>query len=299
MLSFFRRSRRDDLPIGFAIFGYTFVTLLALICFIPFWLLVMGSFTSDRAIMAYGFRFWPAEFTLEAYRLVFQVPEVILRSYVVTVVLTVVGTTISVFIVSMTAYVLHRKDFKWRNKFAFFFFFTTLFSGGLVPYFLLMTNLGMRDNYLALLLPPMLSVFNIIVMRTFYSSLPSEIGESGKMDGAGDFTICVRLYMPMAIPGLATIGLFTALTYWNDWQNALLFLNDSRMFPLQFQLFRILSQVEFARQVAQATGQQFADVPTEALRLATACVTIGPIILLFPFVQRYFIRGLTIGAVKG
>jgi len=195
--------------------------------------------------------------------------------------------------------VLHRKDFKWRNKFSFFFYFTTLFSGGLVPWFLLMTNLGMRDNYLALLLPPMISVFNIIIMRTFFSSLPSEIGESGKIDGAGDFTICMRLYMPMAVPGLATIGLFTALTYWNDWQNALFFMNDSRMFPLQFQLFRILSQAEFARAVAQATGVQFADVPTEALRLATACVAIGPIILLFPFVQRYFIRGLTIGAVKG
>lgn len=294
-----KRSGRDDIPLGFTVFGYSYVIFLALICFIPFWLLVVGSFTSDAAILTYGFRFWPAEFTLEAYRLVFQVPEVILRSYVVTIILTTVGTTISVFIVSMTAYVLHRKDFKWRNIFAFFFFFTTLFSGGLVPWFLLMTNLGMRDSYLALLLPPMISVFNIIVMRTFFSSLPSEIGESGKIDGAGDFTIYMRLYMPMAIPGLATIGLFTALTYWNDWQNALFFINDPRMFPLQFQLFRILSAAEFARAVAQATGQQFADVPTEALRLATACVTIGPIILLFPFVQRYFIRGLTIGAVKG
>ena len=294
-----KSSGRDALPLGFAIFGYGFVIFLVIICFFPFWLLVMGSITTNRSIMAYGFRFWPREITLEAYRLIFAVPEVILRSYVVTIVLTAVGTTISVFITSMTAYVLHRKDFKWRNKFSFFFFFTTLFSGGLIPFFLLMTNLGMRNNYFALLLPPMMSVFNIIVMRTFFASLPSEIGESGKMDGANDFSICMRLYMPMAIPGLATIGLFTALAYWNDWMNALLFINDSRMFPLQFQLFRIISQVEFARQVAMATGQQLADVPSEALQLATACVTIGPIILLFPFVQRYFIRGLTIGAVKG
>ena len=296
---FAKHDHRDKLPFGFAVFGYTFVAFLAIICFIPFWLLVMGSFTSNAAIMSYGFRFWPAEFTLEAYRLIFAVPEVLLRSYIVTIVLTGVGTALSVFLTSITAYVLHRKDFKWRNKFSFFFFFTTLFNGGLIPYFLLMLNLGMRDNYLALLLPPMFSVFNLIVMRTFFSSLPSEIGESGKMDGANDFTICIRLYMPMAIPGLATIGLFTALTYWNDWQNALLFINDSRMFPLQFQLFRIISQVEFARTVAMATGQQLGDIPSEALRLATACVTIGPIILLFPFVQRYFIRGLTIGAVKG
>jgi len=199
----------------------------------------------------------------------------------------------------MTAYVLSRKDFKWRNIFMFFFFFTTMFSGGLIPYYLLMLNLGMRDSYLALLLPPMLSVFNIIVLRTFFSSLPAEIGESGKMDGAGDFTICMKLYMPMAIPGLATIGLFTALAYWNDWQNALLFINRPNMFPLQFQLFRIISQIEFARTVAMRTGQHLGDIPSEALRLATACVTIGPIVLLFPLIQRYFIRGLTIGAVKG
>jgi putative aldouronate transport system permease protein len=280
-------------------FGYGVVLLLALICLMPFWLMVSGSLTDNGAILRDGYRFWPSVPSLEAYKLIFKVPDVILRAYLVTICLTAVGTAVSVFITSMTAYVLHRKDFKYRNVFSFFFFFTTLFSGGLIPFYLLMLNLKMRDSYLALLLPPMLSVFNIIVMRTFFSTLPDEIGESGKIDGANDFTVYFRLYLPMAVPGLATIGLFVALVYWNDWYNALLFISNPKMYPLQYQLYKIISQAEFAKTVAQRTGQQVQNIPSEAIKLAMACVATGPIILLFPFIQRYFIKGLTIGAVKG
>jgi len=293
------KSKLDRLPLGFNILGTIFVLFIAFICFIPFWLMLVGSFTENTAILRYGYSFWPSQFSLDAYRMVFQAPEQILRAYAVTIGIVVVGTVTSLFITSMTAYVLSCKDFKARNVFSFFFFFTTLFSGGLVPFYLLMMNLGMRDSYLALILPPLLSVFNIIVMRTFFSTLPASIGESGKMDGANDFTIYFKLYLPLAIPGLATIGLFTALTYWNDWFNALLFINNRDMFPLQFLLHRVLSTAEFARRIAMSGGVPMAQVPTEALKLATACITIGPIILLFPFVQRFFIRGLTIGAVKG
>lgn len=289
----------DQTPIGFSIFGYGVVLLFALICLVPFWLMVSGSFTDNSAILSEGYRFWPSVPSLEAYKLIFKVPDVILRAYLVTICLTLAGTALSVFITSMTAYVLHRKDFRYRNVFSFFFFFTTLFSGGLIPFYLLMLNLHMRESYLALLLPPLLSVFNIIVMRTFFSTLPDEIGESGKIDGANDFTVYFRLYLPMAIPGLATVGLFVALVYWNDWYNALLFISNPKMYPLQYQLYKIISQAEFAKTVAQRTGQQVQNIPTEAIKLAMACVATGPIILLFPFVQRYFIRGLTIGAVKG
>lgn len=294
-----RKQRLDRLPIGFSLLGTAFVLALALICLAPFWLMVSGSFTDNAAIIRDGYRFWPSVPSFEAYRLVFRVPEIIFRAYLVTIILTLVGTTTSLFIASMTAYVLHRKDFAYRNIFAFFFYLTTLFSGGLIPYYLLMINLKMRDSYLALLLPPLLSVFNIIVMRTFFSTLPAEIGESGRIDGANDFRVYARLYLPMAIPGLATVGLFTALTYWNDWYNALLFINEPKMYPLQYQLYTVISQANFARTMAQRTGQQAQNVPTEGLKLAMACVTVGPIILLFPFAQRFFIKGLTIGAVKG
>ena len=294
-----RRKKLDRLPLWFVIFGGGAVLLLTVICLAPFWLLVAGSFTDNAAILRDGYRFWPSVFSLQAYRMVFQVPEVIIRSYGVTIGLTLAGTALSLFITSMTAYVLHRKDFKYRNFFAFFFYLTTLFSGGVIPFYLLILNLGLRDNFLALLLPPLLSVFNIIVMRTFFSTLPDEIGESGKLDGANDLVIYLRLYMPMAIPGLATIGLFAALVYWNDWYNALLFIRIPWMYPLQYQLYKIISQANFANQVAQRTGQQMKNIPSEGLKLAMACVTIGPVVLFFPFIQRYFIKGLTIGAVKG
>ena len=294
-----RKKSLDRLPLGFNVFGAAFVLTLTIFCLVPFWLMVSGSFTENAAILRDGYRFWPSVPSIEAYKLVFKVPDIILRSYLVTICLTLAGTLISLFITSMTAFALHRKDFRYRNIFSFFFYLTTLFSGGLIPFYLLMLNLGMRNSYLALLFPPLLSVFNIIVMRTFFSTLPAEIGESGKMDGAHDFTIYTRLYLPMAIPGLATIGLFTALVFWNDWYNALLFINKPVMYPLQFQLYSIISQVNFAKTVAQRTGQQIANVPTEALKLAMACITIGPVVLFFPFIQRYFIRGLTIGAVKG
>ena len=261
--------------------------------------MLSGSFTANSAILRDGYRFWPSELSLEAYRMVFRVPEMIFRSYMVTIGVTLAGTITALFITSMTAYVLSCKDVKYRNFFSFFFYLTTLFSGGLVPYYLLIINLGLRDNYLALILPLLLNVFNIIVMRTFFSTLPASIGESGKIDGANDFIVYIRLYLPLAIPGLAVVGLFTALVYWNDWFNAMLFINKPDMYPLQYQLYTVISKSAFARVVAQRTGQSLGNVPSEALRLATACVTIGPIILLFPFVQRFFIKGLTIGAVKG
>ena len=295
----FKKNHLDRLPLWFNIFGTAFVLMLTLLCILPFWLMVIGSFTDEAAIIRDGYRFWPSEFSVEAYKMVFKVPDVIIRAYMVTICLVAVGTTISLLVTSMSAYVLHRKDFRYRNFFSFFFYLTSLIGGGLIPFYLLMLSLNMRDNYLALLLPPLLSVFNIIVMRTFFSALPHEIGESGKIDGANDLAIYFRLYLPLAIPGLATIGLFTALVYWNDWYNALLFINKDTMYPLQYQLYKVISHANFAKLVAQRTGQQVQNVPTEALKLATACVTVGPIILLFPFVQRYFIKGLTIGAVKG
>lgn len=289
----------NDSSVGFQLFASTIVVLLALICVLPFLLVISGSFTQNDEIIKNGYSLIPNKFSLEAYKLIFSVPDIIINSYIVTIAVTLIGTLTGLFLTSMTAYVLHRKDFLYRNIFSFFFFFTTLFSGGLIPWYLLMLNLGMRNSLLALIVPSLMSVFNIIIMRTFFSTLPESIGESGKIDGANDFTIYMKLYLPMAIPGLATIGLFMALAYWNEWYNALLFINDPKLYPLQYQLYKIISSVNFAATVAQRTGKQMQNVPTEAIKLAMVCVTVGPIVLLFPYIQRYFIKGLTIGAVKG
>ena len=292
-----KKLRRNSL--AFDIFGYSIVTILALMCLIPFLLVLSGSLTDNTTILKEGYSLIPKKWSLTAYEMIFKVPDVILKSYLVSIILTFVGTLSSLFLVSITAYVLHRKDFKYRNCFSFYFFFTTLFSGGLVPWYLLMVNLGMRNNFLAMVIPGLFSVFNIIIMRTFFSTLPDAIGESGKIDGANDFIIYWKLYLPMALPGLATIGLFTALGYWNEWYNAMLFISNSNMYPLQYQLYKVMNSVQMAAKIAQTTGQQMNSVPSESLKLAMVCVTVGPVIFLFPYIQKYFIQGLTIGSVKG
>ena len=283
----------------FNMVGYVLVTAVAVACLVPFLLVLSGSFTSNEAVVKYGYNFIPKEWSLKAYEVLFNVPTVILNSYLVTIIITLAGTTISLFLTSMTAFVLHRKDFKYRNGFSFFFFFTTLFSGGLVPWYMLMLKLGMRNSIFALIVPGLFSVFNIIIMRTFFTTLPDAISESGKMDGANDFVIYYRLYMPMALPGLATIGLFIALGYWNEWYNAMLFITNEKLVPLQYQLYKVMNTAAMAAKVAQLTGRMPSSVPSETIKLAMVCVTVGPIIFLFPYIQRYFILGLTIGSVKG
>jgi len=291
------KNRLDRNPIGFNIIAYTIVGFMAIMGFLPFWLLVMGSLTEQAYIIREGFSLWPSQFSLAAYRMAFRVPEVILRAYGVTIFITVVGTTGTLIFCSMTGYALSRQDFHYRNYFAFFFYFPALFSGGLIPFFIWMMTLGMEDNILILILPGMMSFWFIVILRSFFKALPEEIGESGKIDGASELTICFKLYMPMATPALATVGLFSALGYWNAWMNAMLFIRDQRLFPLQFQLHRILNN---ARAIpTDGHGIHPRDIPTFAFQLAMVCIAIGPIFLLFPYIQKYFIKGLTIGAVKG
>jgi len=279
--------------------GYGIVGIMAVLGFLPFWLLVMGSLTDNPTIMREGFSLWPSQFSLDAYRMVFAVPQMILRAYAVTIFITVSGTVGTVLLCSITGYALSRKDFQYRNYFAFFFYFPSLFSGGLIPFFLLMISLGMRNNPLSMILPGLMGFFFIVVLRSFFKQLPDEIGESGKMDGANELTICFKLYMPMAIPALATIGLFAALNYWNSWMPAMLFINNPNWFPLQLVLHRILNNAQLVMREGQAAGVSVRNIPTQAFQLAMVCVATGPIILLFPYIQKYFIKGLTIGAVKG
>ncbi|UJF34922.1 carbohydrate ABC transporter permease [Paenibacillus hexagrammi] len=280
--------------------GYVFVGLISLACLIPFILIISGSFTSEASITSDGFRLWPKEFSLSAYSFALAHPQQFISSYVLTISLTVGGTLIGLFISAMAAYVLQRQDFEWRNGFAFFFYFTTLFNGGLVPWYILMVNyLHMKNTFWSLLLPPLLNVFYIIILRTFLRSIPDAITESAKIDGAGDFTIFVRLILPLAKPGLATIGLFTALNYWNDWFNSLLFVQDESLYTLQYLLYKMLGNLEGIRKVMAISGMHVADLPGESLKMALAILVTGPIVFLYPFVQRYFVQGLTVGSVKG
>ncbi|OMF36959.1 sugar ABC transporter permease [Paenibacillus sp. FSL H8-0548] len=285
----------------FAVIGYTILAILACLCIIPFILILSSSLTEESSIVVKGFQFFPSEFSLEAYQILFKYPDQMLKAYTVTILVTAVGTALGLLLTAMTAYCISRRDFKWRNHFSFFFFFTTLFNGGLVPWYLLMVNyLHLKDTPLALILPLLLNVFYIIVMKSFMSAIPEAITESAKIDGAGDFLIFIRLILPLSKPALATIGLFLALGYWNDWYNALLFISDQNLMPLQYYLYKMLGNMDGMRKAMMGSGAVVTTIiPTEGLKMAMTIVASGPILIAYPFVQKYFVQGLTIGAVKG
>ncbi|WP_445321849.1 carbohydrate ABC transporter permease [Paenibacillus sp. FSL H8-0048] len=284
-----------------SVIGYVTLTILAIFCIFPFILVISSSLSEESAIIEKGFQIFPTAFSTEAYSLLFKYPAEMLRAYGVTISVTAIGTIVGLFLTSMTAYVLSRRDFKWRSRFSFFFFFTTLFSGGLVPWYLMIINyLHLKDTLLVLILPMMMNVFYIIVMKSFMGSIPDAITESAKIDGAGDFRIFMQLIVPLSKPALATIGLFIALAYWNDWYNALLFISKSELMPLQYYLYKMLGNMDGMRKAMMASGAVVnTDLPTESLKMAMTIVATGPILLAYPFIQKYFVTGLTIGAVKG
>jgi putative aldouronate transport system permease protein len=297
---YFEEVRKDPVTDFFNKSCYVLIGLIALVCLLPFILLVSGSFTEESTIRRLGYSLLPDKFSIEAYKLVFRYPERIIRGYANTLFITAIGTFSGLFLITMSAYVLSRKSFKYRNIIAFYFFFTTLFNGGMVStYIFFIRYLNLKNSYLALILPVMFNVFYLLIMRSFISAIPHAIVESAKIDGAGEFTIFLRIILPMLPSALATIGLFIALNYWNDWFNAMLYINDQAKFPLQYMLYTTLVGAQaFARIAAQA-GIRTESMPTYSLRLAMAVVSTGPIILAYPFIQKYFVKGITIGAVKG
>lgn len=280
--------------------GYIFVSFYAICCIFPFLIIVGSSFTSETVIRAEGVQLIPKEFTLEAYEMVCKGGSIWL-SYILTITLTLVGTMIGLGTIAMTGYALQRKDFPFRNVISFFIYFTSLFQAGLAPYYLLMTQTyHLKDSYFAILLPLLMSPWLIILMKNFVKGIPHEITESGKIDGAGDMKIFTSLILPMLKPALATIGLFLALGYWNEWYQSSLFLSSRvRVIPLQFNLYRVVNETQSLKDSIAGQFVSVADLPTESLKMATACLATGPIVLLYPFVQKYFIGGITVGAVKG
>lgn len=287
------------------IISYGFCGIVALVCLIPFIMIISGSLSSEEAITQNGFSLLPQDFTLEAYKTVFEEPMVVIQAYVTTIGLTLIGTVLGLLLQTMTAYVLSRKDFEWRNKFSFFFYFTTLFSGGLVPYYLLITQtLNLRDSYLALLLPLIFSVYNLLIMKSYIMGIPDSLIEASKIDGCGEFRILFQVVLPLIKPALATVGLFIALAYWNDWYNAMLYIKDINKYPLQYFLYEKVNNIEaykdlIASNTVGSGALNAISLPTQSLKLALTIVVTGPIVLAYPLVQKYFVQGITIGAVKG
>lgn len=280
--------------------------VIALLCLIPFLLVLSGSFSSEQAIREYGFTLFPKAFSLGAYQSVFEKPAIIGRAYLNTIGITLVGTMLAVFLTSMTAYVLARQDFPWRNKFSFYFYFTTLFSGGLTPFYILMIRyLHLKNSYWALILPCLLSVFNLMMVKNYMRGIPHEMTEAALIDGCGDFGIYWRIMVPMSVPVLATIALFVGLGFWNEWYNCMLYIDREEMFTLQYFLYQKLNNIEAYKKIISQMGSQSSsmidaiDIPTQSLKMALTVVVTGPVVLAYPLMQRYFVQGITVGAVKG
>lgn len=280
--------------------GYILITLLTAFCLLPFLLIISGSFTSQSSILKDGYRLIPKEFSLEAYEFLFEVPGDILQAYGVTIFVTFTGTVTSLFITSMAAFVLANKTFRYRNIVSFFFYFTTVFGGGLVPWYIFnIKYLHFKNNLISLILPTLVNVTYLLILKSYMKNIPESVYESARLDGAGDWTIYWRIALPLNKAGLATVGLFTALNYWNDWYNAMLYIDNSKLYPLQYYLNDILNKSQGMMAAAAQAGIPTAQVPTEPVKLAMTVIATGPILLLYPFLQKYFVKGVTIGAVKG
>lgn len=285
---------------AFNIISVVLLSLLTLFCTLPFWLILSGSFTSQNSILKDGYRLLPKVFSLEAYQFLFKAPEGMLHAYGVTIFVTAVGTLSSMIVTSMAAYVLSGRDFTYRNTVSFFFYFTTVFGGGLVPWYIFnMKYLHFKNNYISLILPTLVNVTYLLILKSYMNNIPKAVFESARLDGANDWTIYRRIALPLSKAGLATVGLFIALNYWNDWYAAMLYIDDERMYPLQYYLNDILNKSQGMMNAAARAGIPSAQVPSEPVKLAMTVVATGPIVLLYPFLQKYFVKGVTIGAVKG
>nr|WP_235864101.1 carbohydrate ABC transporter permease [Sutcliffiella halmapala] len=275
----------------------------AFLCIFPFLYVMIISLSSEQSLSLNGYSIIPSEWSFEAYQYLWQMKSQILHAYGVTIFVTVVGTFISVSIIAMYAYAISRKQFRYRKQFTFIAFFTMLFSGGMVPFYIVMTQfLGLRNSVWALILPLAVNAFYIIIMRTFFQrTVPEAILESARIDGAGELRIFFTIVLPLSIPGIATIALFSTLAYWNDWFNALLFIDNPNLVPLQSLLMRIENNLDFIRQNAMLTNQNssiLSSIPQDSARMAMVVIATLPIALSYPFFQKYFIKGLTIGGVK-
>jgi putative aldouronate transport system permease protein len=300
-----RRKRRDMLALSPA--ANALLNVLMVVCCIltlfPLYVIVISSITSEAALTATGYRLWPKEFSTMAYTFLFSKGSIVVTAYKNTLISTVAGTAICVLMVGLYAYPLSRDNFSFKGFFTFYAFFTMLFGGGLVSYYMVMRQvLQIQNSLWALFLPSAFSPFWVIVMRTFYqTNVPNEIIESARIDGASEWRTLFQVVMPLAVPGLATVALFSAIGIWNNFFNCLLLVDEAKYYSLQFTIYTTLNSIRFLLENADKMQGlvNVSKLPSQTFRMAMAVVTVGPIVFAYPFFQRYFIRGLTMGAVKG
>lgn len=298
-------SNKDMLAISSAtnIFLNVLMVIVCVVALIPIYVIIISSLTAEATLTANGYRLWPEHFSTLAYTFLFNKGSIIITAYINTIISTVVGTFLSVVMVGLYAYAISRDNFKFRTFFTFYAFFTMLFGGGLVSYYMVTRQILQIQNSLwALFLPSAFSPFWVIVMRTFYkANVPNEVIESARIDGASEWRTLFQIVLPLSVPGLATIALFSAIGIWNNFFNCLLLVDDAKFYSLQFTIYTTLNNIRFLLENADKMQGlvNISQLPSQTFRMAMAVVTVGPIIFAYPFFQQYFIRGLTIGAVKG
>ena len=281
--------------------SYVIVGLFALICLYPLLLTVTVSFTPESLIAREGFRLIPKQFSLDTYTYIFAHSGTrILRSYGVTLFVTVFGTLASMLVTCMISYAISLREMKYRNVIAFICNFTSIFSAGLVPWYVICVNwYNLRNNIWALILPSLFSVWNMFLMRTYFQNISPSLYDAAKIDGAGHWRIFFKVALPLSTTALLTVGLMYVLSYWNNWWNALMFIDNRDPYPLQYYLYSIVSNVNAISSGRIPSGAAASiRLPSETVKMAVTIITIGPILFLYPFVQKRFVKGIMAGAVK-
>lgn len=291
-----KKLNMNNLPISILL------ALFALLCILPFWLVLAGSFTGEEEIMTRGYSLFPRKIDVTAYRILLSDMSRIINGYKISLIVTAAGTALSVFVTALAAWPISQERVKYHSFLNFFVLFTMLFSGGMVPWFIVCRNmLHLTDSIFALILPYLANAWYIFLVRNYYKGIPSELVEAAKIDGAGEYLIFFKIIFPLAKPVIATISLFSCLNYWNDWWLGIMLIDDVAMQPLQLLLRTITSNIQFlssannVNAIAQAAGS----IPSEGIKMATCIATIGPVVFVYPFVQKYFVKGIMVGAVKG
>jgi len=289
---------------AFHVFSIVAMVMFTLLAFLPFMLIIMASFTEESSLIRNGYSFFPEKMSVDAYVYMWSSASTFVRAYGVSFLVTALGTALGLLITSMLAYPMSRQDFKYRNVLAFIVFFTMLFSGGIVPSYILWTKyFQIKDTLAALIIPNLLTNgFYVLLIRNFYkNNVPVELIESAQIDGASELRIFYRMMLPLSVPVLATVGLFMGLAYWNDWINALYFITKPQYYGIQNMLIRLMNNIQFLKsgQASSMLGANAADLPSTAVRMAMAIIGILPILVVFPFLQKYLTKGIIVGAVKG
>lgn len=276
----------------------TILLLISVACLLPFLVVVSASLSTENSLVNVGYTLLPQEFNVMAYQYLLVDSAQVLNAYLISLLVTGIGAPLSLLIMALVAYAMTRKHFQYRKAVAFYIFFTMLFSGGLVPSYILITQyLKLKDTVPVLILPSLVVGGWVLILRTYFRDLPEELLDAARIDGSGEWRTFFQIVVPLSTPGLATVGLFSALMYWNDWFTPLLYIEKAALFPIQYLLYTIVNNMDFLDLLSQQAGMRV-DPPRIPARMAMVVLAIGPILLAYPFVQRYFVRGIRVGSLK-